>query len=128
VKGEVLERSWLSRKNRYPVHTKPKNNQIFMYINLAISLSTDLGLDQQLPNMRSFNSINMTGLIENGVFTKEATRAYLGCYYLSSAYVPPFLHGRRFWGGGGGAGAGGGGGGGGGGLGVVFCVLVFVIV
>jgi len=56
-----------------------------MYVNLAISLTGDLGLDAELPNTNNFNSISTVGLIEGGIFTDAARRAYLGCYYLSSA-------------------------------------------
>jgi hypothetical protein len=56
-----------------------------MYLNLAISLSSDLGLDQELPNLNNFNAINTDGLVEGGLFTPAARRAYLGCYYLSAA-------------------------------------------
>jgi hypothetical protein len=56
-----------------------------MYMNLAISLATDLGLDRELPNLSNFNAIRTEGLIEDDMFTKAAKRAYLGCYYLSSA-------------------------------------------
>ena len=60
-----------------------------MYINLAISLIVDLGLDQAAPNTNNFSSINIEGLIENGEFTTAAKRAYLGCYYMSSAWETP---------------------------------------
>ena len=56
-----------------------------MYLNLAISLSVDLGLDQELPNLNNFSAINTDGLIESGAFTSAAKRAYFGCYYLSAA-------------------------------------------
>lgn len=73
--------------SRYPMHSKPKNNQAFIYMNLAISIAVDLGLDQDYPSMNVFSAISTKGLIENALFTREAKRAYLGCYYLSSAYV-----------------------------------------
>jgi hypothetical protein len=56
-----------------------------MYVNLAISLTVDLGLDQELPNLNNFNAISTDGLIDAGTFTSAAKRAYLGCYYLSAA-------------------------------------------
>jgi len=56
-----------------------------MYVNLAISLTGDLGLDAELPNPNNFSNISTVGLIDGGVFTDAARRAYLGCYYLSSA-------------------------------------------
>jgi hypothetical protein len=54
-------------------------------MNLAVSLTVDLGLDEEVPNPLNFNAINTQGLIEGVLFTKAAKRAYLGCYYLSSA-------------------------------------------
>ncbi|KAG9234968.1 hypothetical protein BJ875DRAFT_460185 [Amylocarpus encephaloides] len=69
----------------YPIHSNPKNNQSFMYMNLAISLVTDLGLDRNHPTTNNFTDYNMVGLHADGAFTAAAKRAYLGCYYLSSA-------------------------------------------
>lgn len=69
----------------YPLHSKPKNSQAFMYVNLAIGLALDLGLDREEPNHSSFSVVNTDGLIENGAFTKAAKRAYLGTYYVSAA-------------------------------------------
>ena len=69
------------------MHLKPKNNQAFIYMNLAISIAVDLGLDQEYPNMNVFTAISRKGLIENSTFTTAGKRAYLGCYYLSSACV-----------------------------------------
>ena len=54
-------------------------------MNLAISLTVDLGLDQELPNLNNFNAISTEKLIESGTFTSAAKRAFLGCYYLSAA-------------------------------------------
>lgn len=67
----------------YPHHVNPKNNQSFMYMNLCISLITDLGLDQDKPITVNFNEIDTKGLAEGDDFSKAAKRAYLGCYYLS---------------------------------------------
>jgi len=63
-----------------------------MYVNIAISLVVDLGLDRdEIPNS-NFNSIKREGLIENGCFTPAAKRAYLGAFYISSALVTFFLN------------------------------------
>ena len=51
----------------------------------AISLTTDLGLGGDPRNVNTFNSVDTDGLLEAGRFTEAATRAYLGCYYLSAA-------------------------------------------
>jgi hypothetical protein len=67
------------------VHSRPKNNQSFMYMNLAISLTVDLGLDRETPATNNFGAINTQGLVDNGIFTNAAKKAYLGCYFLSSA-------------------------------------------
>jgi hypothetical protein len=56
-----------------------------MYMGLAISIVVDLGLDKDLPNENSFQSYSSEGLVDRGVFTDTAKRAYLGCYYLSAA-------------------------------------------
>lgn len=53
-------------------------------MNLAISLIADLGLDQEKPITDNFNEIDTRGLTDGDDFSKEAKRAYLGCYYLSS--------------------------------------------
>ena len=55
-----------------------------MYVNLAIGLALDLGLERETPNTSSFTIINTQGLIENGVFTQAAKKAYLGSYYISA--------------------------------------------
>lgn len=60
-----------------------------MYINLAISIISDLGLDLELPNPNSFSNISTDGLIDGASFTDAAKRSYLGCYYLSTALVFP---------------------------------------
>jgi hypothetical protein len=55
-----------------------------MYMNLAISITVDLGLDKNYPDTSGFSGFSHEGLIENGQFTKSAKRAYLGCYFLLS--------------------------------------------
>ena len=58
-----------------------------MYINLAITIASDLGLDREIPNLNSFSNIGIEGLTEGISFTDAAKRAYLGGYYLSTASV-----------------------------------------
>lgn len=70
------------------MHSKPKNNQAFIYMNLAISIVVDLGLDREYPNMNELSANSRKELVENSLFTEAGKRAYLGCYYLSSAFVP----------------------------------------
>lgn len=72
---------------RYPSYLKMGNQQAFMYMNLAISIAVDLGLDQPRQETKSPFALNNTsteGLFSYGSFSKAAQRAYLGCYYLSS--------------------------------------------
>lgn len=70
----------------------PRSQQIYRYLQIAISLLIDLGLDQELdnvvkqrsdlllcdPSLRSRNgsSVDLLGI--------EGRRATLGCYYLST--------------------------------------------
>ncbi|RDW65554.1 hypothetical protein BP5796_10246 [Coleophoma crateriformis] len=80
LQGLLVYVSW------YPFHIRPKNNQAFMFLNLATSLVVDLGLDREYPNPNiSISDIRLDGLIDGYVFTKAAKRAYLGCYYLYSS-------------------------------------------
>ncbi|KAL2064298.1 hypothetical protein VTL71DRAFT_4792 [Oculimacula yallundae] len=70
----------------YPAHVNPRDTTSFMYLNLAISLLVDLGLDQDTPSANKYNAtIKSTGIIEGDQFTADARRTYLGCYYMSSA-------------------------------------------
>jgi hypothetical protein len=62
-----------------------------MYMNLAISLVTDLGLDRDIPNPDVFSDFDLTGLYSEGKYTIPAKQAYLGTYYLSSGYLPSSL-------------------------------------
>ncbi|KAH8805558.1 hypothetical protein F5884DRAFT_860163 [Xylogone sp. PMI_703] len=78
LQGVLIYLAW------YPFYTKPKYNQAFMYLNVAVSLTVDLGLDREDPSMNSFTGVRMDGLIENNTFSTTARLAYLGCYYLSS--------------------------------------------
>lgn len=55
-----------------------------MYMNVAVSLAVDLGLDCEDPGINSFDNMKIDGLIEDNTFSKAARLAYLGCYYLSA--------------------------------------------
>ncbi|ESZ95779.1 hypothetical protein SBOR_3796 [Sclerotinia borealis F-4128] len=69
----------------YPVHTKPKSNPCFTYINLANSLALDLGLNQAQLQTNPFREFDLKGLLDShGSWTMDARRAYMGCYVLSS--------------------------------------------
>jgi hypothetical protein len=70
----------------YPMHTKPRSNPCFMYMNLAISLATDLGLDQPELKANLFSDADTKGLVdEQGRWTIEARNTAIGCYVLSSS-------------------------------------------
>ncbi|KAH7412843.1 hypothetical protein BKA64DRAFT_339090 [Cadophora sp. MPI-SDFR-AT-0126] len=69
----------------YPAHINPRDTTSFMYMNLAISLLVDLGLDQATPNTNKTDAAITTDLIEGDHFSAAARRTYLGCYYMSSA-------------------------------------------
>ncbi|KAH7348525.1 hypothetical protein BKA65DRAFT_398517, partial [Rhexocercosporidium sp. MPI-PUGE-AT-0058] len=70
----------------YPAHVNPRDTTSFMYMNLAISLLIDLGLDQETPSAnKSDAAVTSTDLVEGDHFTEAARRTYLGCYYMSSA-------------------------------------------
>ncbi|KAF7901483.1 hypothetical protein EAF00_003704 [Botryotinia globosa] len=69
----------------YPVHAKPQHNPCFTYMNLANSLALDLGLDQAGPQTALFREFDSKGLVGNdGAWTMEARKAYMGCYVLGS--------------------------------------------
>ncbi|QSZ31870.1 hypothetical protein DSL72_001439 [Monilinia vaccinii-corymbosi] len=75
----------------YPVHTKPKLNPCFTYMNLANSLALDLGLDQAEPRTHPFREFDLKGLVDNdGGWTIEAKKAYMGCYVLGSRLSQSF--------------------------------------
>jgi hypothetical protein len=59
-----------------------------MYINLALSILDDLGIGRRglITTSLCPDNVEYEGLQDDfGCFTKAAQRAYLGCYYLSSA-------------------------------------------
>ena len=59
-----------------------------MYMNLAISLLVDLGLDKETPDaIKADAAVTSTDLIDGDHFSAAARRTFLGCYYMSSAYV-----------------------------------------
>ncbi len=97
LQGLLVYIAWLVRRNRrhitltmsrYPCYLRPKNRQASMYINLALSILDDLGIGCPDPTTSALcpNNVDYDGLQDEvGCFTKAAQRAYLGCYYLSSA-------------------------------------------
>ncbi|KAH9219738.1 hypothetical protein DL95DRAFT_404483 [Leptodontidium sp. 2 PMI_412] len=82
----------------YPVHVNPRDTTSFTYMNLAISLLTDLGLDREAPITKTDGAVTSTDLVEGDHFTAAARRTYLGCYYMSSAaesFFPTIKSGFR---------------------------------
>ncbi|KAM3068537.1 hypothetical protein ACMFMG_011068 [Clarireedia jacksonii] len=80
LKGLLVYIAW------YPMYTKPKSNPCIMYINLAISLATDLGLDQPELKVNPFSDADTKGLAdEHGRWTTDARNTAMGCYVLSSS-------------------------------------------
>lgn len=59
----------------------PRSQQTFQYSQMLISMIFDLGLDQNTPNMLAQTSQ------PGDLYSREAQRAYLGCFYISSVYV-----------------------------------------
>lgn len=58
-----------------------------MYVNLALSILDDLGIGRH-DNITSDlcpDNVESEGLFDEAGFSKAAQRAYLGCYYMSSA-------------------------------------------
>jgi len=76
------------KEYRYPAHVNPRDTTSFMYMNLAISLLVDLGLDKETPDtIKADAAVTSTDLIDGDHFSAAARRTFLGCYYMSSAYV-----------------------------------------
>ncbi|KAK0121832.1 hypothetical protein ONS95_010113 [Cadophora gregata] len=70
----------------YPAHVNPRDTTSFMYMNLAISLLVDLGLDQATPSMNKTDvAVTTSDLTDGDHFSAAARRTYMGCYYMSSA-------------------------------------------
>ncbi|KAH8803339.1 hypothetical protein F5884DRAFT_847183 [Xylogone sp. PMI_703] len=86
LQGLLVHLTW------FQFHLIPRSQQIYRYLQIAISVLIDLGLDQNLdnvleertdlllcdPSLRSKNA----GSID--LFGNEGRRATLGCYYLST--------------------------------------------
>lgn len=73
--------------NRYHFHFHPKTRQLGLLLQLGIGMTIDLGISQK----RKKPLIHISGEygsrpIDTGK-EREAQRAFLGCYYLSTASV-----------------------------------------
>jgi hypothetical protein len=84
---------------RFQFHLVPRSQQIYRYLQIAISVMIDLGLDQKFDNViqersdlllrdpslrsRNVSSVHLLG--------NEGRRATLGCYYLSTMYGTSIL-------------------------------------
>ena len=63
-----------------------------MYMNIAVSMTIDMGLDgrQSVERITRNPNVDIKDLFDGEEFTMAAKRAFLGCYYLSSSYVATF--------------------------------------
>lgn len=59
--------------NRHPTHLKPINNQIFQYMQLTISMISDLDLERKMQST--------TETVADQVVARNTV---LGCYFLSA--------------------------------------------
>ncbi|CEL00477.1 hypothetical protein ASPCAL00077 [Aspergillus calidoustus] len=72
LQGLLLHLAW------FHFHFNPWSPQTYRYLQIAISMVVDLGLDKMVSDM-------MDGSTECGdAYSRDASRAYLGCYYISS--------------------------------------------
>ncbi|KAL0937637.1 zn 2cys6 transcription factor [Colletotrichum truncatum] len=77
LQGLLIYTAW------YPFHLRPKSKQAFQYVRMASEIIQDLDLTEPFP-----------GVTAGSVLTPEqmdGIRAYLSCYYMTSAHVLPFL-------------------------------------
>ncbi|KAL2796986.1 hypothetical protein BJX66DRAFT_323631 [Aspergillus keveii] len=72
LQGLLVHLAW------FHFYFNPWSPQTYRYLQLAISMVVDLGLDQMVSNMINSN----TGL--DDTYSRDACYAYLGCYYISS--------------------------------------------
>ncbi|KAL4975293.1 hypothetical protein BDW66DRAFT_160598 [Aspergillus desertorum] len=75
LQGLLVHLAWLVLFHFY---LDPRNRQTYQYLQMAISMVVDLGLEQRIADMGESEAA------PDGFCGREACRAYLGCYYLSS--------------------------------------------
>ncbi|KAM0479527.1 hypothetical protein ACHAPX_004743 [Trichoderma viride] len=75
LQGTLIYCAW------YPFHLRPKNKQAFQYVRMAGDMVRDMGLDQELPELK--DSVNSEVTKEQ----LDKIRTYLSWYYAGSKYV-----------------------------------------
>ncbi|KAI9746482.1 MAG: hypothetical protein M1818_000195 [Claussenomyces sp. TS43310] len=77
----------------FPNYLRTRCQQVTMYMNLAVTLSSELGLDrpwQELEGNLAVTSIQTEALVHGENFSRASQRAYLGSYYLSTGISTQF--------------------------------------
>ncbi|KAL4905100.1 hypothetical protein BDW74DRAFT_19039 [Aspergillus multicolor] len=72
LQGLLVHLAW------FHFYLDPRSKQTYQYLQLAISMVVDLGLEQKIAEMMENNTI------ASDPTAREICRAYLGCYFLSS--------------------------------------------
>lgn len=68
---------------RYPFHLRPKNKQAFQYLRMAGDMVRDMGLDQEVAELKSKSNSNSEVAKEQ----LDRIRTYLSWFYAASKYV-----------------------------------------
>lgn len=66
---------------RYPFHLRPKNKQAFQYLRMAGDMVCDMGLDQELAELKRDSNSKMTKE------QLDRIRTYVSWFYAASKYV-----------------------------------------
>lgn len=66
---------------RYPFHLRPKNKQAFQYLRMAGDMVRDIGLDQELVELKDGFSSEVTKE------QLDKIRTYLSWFYAASKYA-----------------------------------------
>ncbi|KAL4992686.1 hypothetical protein BDW68DRAFT_148568 [Aspergillus falconensis] len=72
LQGLLVHLAW------FHFYLSPRSRQTYQYLQMAISMVVDLGLEQRIADMIEGQTT------PDSLCSREACRAYLGCYYLSS--------------------------------------------
>ncbi|KAL5001032.1 hypothetical protein BDV10DRAFT_192527 [Aspergillus recurvatus] len=72
LQGLLVHLAW------FHFYLDPRSRQTYQYLQMAISMVVDLGLEQSIVDLIKSQPT------PSGVCSSETCRAYLGCYYLSS--------------------------------------------
>lgn len=71
--------------NRYHFHFHPRTQQLGLLLHLGIGMAIDLGINQKKKKPMIDISGEYGSRLVNTGKEREAQRAFLGCYYLSTA-------------------------------------------